>query len=316
MILYILLLIIGFVLLIKCADWFVDGAGSLAAHFKVPKMIIALTVVAFGTSAPELAVSLSAMFNGNSDIVLGNVIGSNILNVLLILGVTSVFHNIDVKSNTIKKEMPILVLISVLLVVLINDSFFDIGMNNMLTISDGVVILLFFMVFVYYLIYTIRKGNQEESVPQFKRVKSIVLTTVGIVGVIIGGELVVNNAVGIAKVLGLSEKFISLTIVSIGTSLPEFVTSITAARKGEQDIAIGNIVGSSIFNIGCILGLCLVLGGSMTDISFNIVDLLVMVLSSVLLYITARRDGRITSREGLVFLSIFFFYMAYLFIGI
>lgn len=316
MVLYILLLIIGFVLLIKCADWFVDGAGSLAAHFKVPKMIIALTVVAFGTSAPELAVSLSAMFNGNSDIVLGNVIGSNILNVLLILGVTSVFHNIDVKSNTIKKEMPILVLISVLLVVLINDSFFDMGMNNMLTISDGVVILLFFMVFVYYLIYTIRKGNQEESVPQFKRVKSIVLTTVGIVGVIIGGELVVNNAVGIAKVLGLSEKFISLTIVSIGTSLPEFVTSITAARKGEQDIAIGNIVGSSIFNIGCILGLCLVLGGSMTDISFNIVDLLVMVLSSVLLYITARRDGRITSREGLVFLSIFFFYMAYLFIGI
>ena len=152
MIIYILLLILGFILLIKGADWFVDGASSLAANFKVPKMIIALTIVAFGTSAPELAVAFNSMISGSSDIVLGNVIGSNILNILLILGTASMFHNLDVKSNTIKKEIPIVILITTLLVVLMNDSWFDPSIANILTRSDGIVILLFFMVFIYYLI--------------------------------------------------------------------------------------------------------------------------------------------------------------------
>lgn len=312
MIIYILLLILGFVLLIKGADWFVDGASSLAANFKVPKMIIALTIVAFGTSAPELAVAFNSMISGSSDIVLGNVIGSNILNILLILGTASMFHNLDVKSNTIKKEIPIVILITTLLVVLMNDSWFDPSIANILTRSDGIVILLFFMVFIYYLIYTIRKGHYEEEKAKFGVVKSIILTVIGIVLVIYGSDLVVDNATLIATEFGISERFISLTIVSLGTSLPELVTSIVAGIKKENDIAIGNIVGSSIFNIGCILGLSLAIFGNIEIVSFDFMDLFMLMFSAILLFVTSAKDNRITKREGYYYLIVYGIYMIYL----
>ena len=312
MIIYILLLILGFVLLIKGADWFVDGASSLAANFKVPKMIIALTIVAFGTSAPELAVAFNSMISGSSDIVLGNVIGSNILNILLILGTASMFHNLDVKSNTIKKEIPIVILITTLLVVLMNDSWFDPSIANILTRSDGIVILLFFMVFIYYLVYTIRKGHHEEEKAKFGVVKSIILTVIGIVLVIYGSDLVVDNATLIATEFGISERFISLTIVSLGTSLPELVTSIVAGIKKENDIAIGNIVGSSIFNIGCILGLSLAIFGNIEIVSFDFMDLFMLMFSAILLFVTSAKDNRITKREGYYYLIVYGIYMIYL----
>lgn len=312
MIIYILLLILGFVLLIKGADWFVDGASSLAANFKVPKMIIALTIVTFGTSAPELAVAFNSMISGSRDIVLGNVIGSNLLNILLILGAASMFHSLEVKSNTIKKEIPFVILITTLLVVLTNDSWFDPGIANVLTRSDGIVILLFFMVFIYYLIYTIRKGHQEEEKAKFGVVKSIILTVIGIVLVIYGSDLVVDNATLIAQVFGISERFISLTIVALGTSLPELVTSIVAGIKKENDIAIGNIVGSCIFNIGCILGLSLAIFGNIEIVSFDFMDLFMLMFSAILLFVTSAKDNRITKREGYYYLIVYGIYMIYL----
>ena len=307
-----ILLVVGFILLIKGADWFVDGASSLAANFKVPKMIIALTIVAFGTSAPELAVSLNSMISGNTEMVLGNVIGSNIANILLILGMSSLFHNLVIKTNTVKKELPIVILITTLLIVLMNDVWFDSGVMNALTRSDGIVILLFFMVFVYYLIYTIRKGHQEDEKPKFKKIKSTVLTVLGIVGIIWGSDMVVEHATNIATILGISQKFISLTIVAIGTSLPELVTSVVAAMKGEEDIAIGNVVGSNIFNIGCVLGVSIAAFGPITTLTFSYIDLLMLILSAVLLFIAAAKDGKITHREGTVYLILYAMYMVYL----
>ena len=307
-----ILLVLGFVLLIKGADWFVDGASSLAANFKVPKMIIALTIVAFGTSAPELAIGINSMLNGNYEMLLGNVMGSNIANILLILGMSSLFHNLVIKTNTVKKELPIVILITTLLIVLMNDAWFDPGVINALTRSDGVVILLFFMVFVYYLIYTIRKGHHEDEVPKFKKLKSTILTVLGIAGIIVGSDLVVENATNIATVLGISQKFISLTIVAIGTSLPELVTSVVAAMKGEEDIAIGNVVGSSIFNIGCVLGLSIGLFGGIQTLTFSGIDLLMLILSAVLLFIAAAKDGKITHKEGTLYLILYAMYMVYL----
>ena len=312
MLILIILLILGFVLLIKGADWFVDGASSLAANFKVPKMIIALTIVAFGTSAPELAVSFSSMIDGNTEMLLGNIIGSNILNVLLILGVSSLFRTLTIHSNTVRKELPIIMLMTTLLVVLMNDSLFDPVTVNALTRSDGIVILLFFMVFVYYLIYTIRKGNHEDEKPKFNIIKSVLLTLIGIVCIIIGSDLVVNNATEIAIILGVSQKFISLTIVSIGTGLPELVTSIVASKKGEEDIAIGNVVGSSIFNIGCILGLSIAIFGGITSLTFTFVDLLMLMLSALVLLITAIKESKITHSEGTTFLVLYAMYLVYL----
>ena len=307
-----ILLIVGFILLIKGADWFVDGASSLATNFKVPKMIIALTIVAFGTSAPELAISLNSMIAGNTEMVLGNIIGSNIANIFLILGMSSLFNNLIIKTNTVKKELPIVILMTTLLIVLMNDMWFDPVALNMLTRSDGIVILLFFMVFVYYLIYTIRKGHHEDEKPKFKKLKSTFLTVLGIVGIIVGSDLVVEHATNIATILGISQKFISLTIVAIGTSLPELVTSVVAAMKGEEDIAIGNVVGSSIFNIGCILGLSIGIFGPINTLTFSYVDLLMLILSAVLLFVSAAKDAKITHREGTVYLILYAIYMVYL----
>lgn len=312
MIIAIILLIVGFILLIKGADWFVDGASSLAANFKVHKMVIALTIVAFGASAPEFAVSISSMISGNTDMVLGNIIGSNILNILLILGVSSLFKTLTIQSNTIKKELPIVILMTTLLVVLMNDSLFDPVTVNALTRSDGIVILLFFMVFVYYLIYTIRKGHHEDEKPKFSISKSIIITLIGLACIIVGSDFVVDNATKIATILGVSQKFISLTIVSLGTGLPELVTSVMAIIKGEEDIAIGNVVGSNIFNIGCILGVSLGVFGGITSLTFSFVDLLMLILSAVVLFITAVKDGKITHREGTIYLVLYAMYMVYL----
>ena len=312
MIVYIALLIIGFIVLIKGADIFVDGASSVAGNFKVSKMLIGLTIVAFGTSAPEFAVSVKSLISGSGDMVLGNVIGSNILNILLILGVSSMFHSLKVKDNTVKKELPITLLMTAIFIVLLSDKLFDKGFNNTFTRSDGIVIILFFLVFVYYLIKMARNKidkSQDEKYMSMK--KAILFTILGIAGIIIGSNLVVENASAIARTMGISESMVALTIVALGTSLPELVTSITATRKGEYDIAIGNVVGSNIFNIGMVIGAPIALFGGIQQFSINYIDLITMIVSAFLLFIFSYNDRKISKFEGSIFLIMFIVYYGY-----
>ncbi len=316
MILQILLLIVGFVVLIKGADVFVDGASAVAANFKVSKMLIGLTIVSFGTSAPEFAVSVKSLLSGSGDIVLGNVIGSNILNILLILGVSSMVHSLNVKNSTVKKELPITMLITILFSVLLSDNLFDSRIVPSFTRSDGVVLLLFFLVFIYYLFTMMRNkidddGNQDTM----SILKAVVFTILGIVAIILGSNFVVDSASYIAKVLGVSERMIGLTVVALGTSLPELVTSVMATKKGEYDIAIGNVVGSNIFNIGIVIGLPVVILGGVSKIAFSYIDLIVMVVSSILLFLFSYNDYKITKKEGAMFLILFVLYYSYVIFG-
>ena len=274
MILDIILLVVGFIVLIKGADIFVDGASSIAGNFKISKMLIGLTIVAFGTSAPEFAVSVKSLISGNGDIVLGNVIGSNILNILLILGISSLFHFLNVKNNTVKKELPITLLITTLFAVLLSDHLFDSSITNAMS-------------------------------------KSIVYTILGLICIIVGSNFVVDSASSLASMIGISEKMISLTVIAFGTSLPELVTSVTATKKGEYDIAIGNVVGSNIFNIGMVIGLPIAIFGGISNITFNYIDLIVMLLSALLLFIFSFKDKRISKKEGIAFLILFVIYYSY-----
>lgn len=309
----IILLIVGFIILIKGADFFVDGASSVASNFKVSKMLIGLTIVAFGTSAPEFAVSVKSLLSGSGDIVLGNVIGSNILNILLILGSSAMFHSLNVKNNTVKKELPITMLITTLFAVLLSDHIFDNNVINCFTRGDGIVLLLFFSVFLYYLISMSRKKidvNQDEK-PAMSLSRSFIWTIGGIAAIVLGSNAVVDSATYLAKAMGVSERLISLTIIALGTSLPELVTSITATRKGEYDIAIGNVVGSNVFNIGIVIGLPVAILGGIEKIAFSYIDLIVMIASAVLLFIFSAKDNKISKKEGLVFLLIFVVYYTY-----
>jgi len=312
MLLQTVLLIVGFVILIKGADIFVDGASGVAENFKLSKMLIGLTIVAFGTSAPEFAVSVKSILSGSGDIVLGNVIGSNILNILLILGCSALFHSLDVKNNTVKKELPITMLFTLVFSVLLSDSIFDKELVNTFTRGDGIVLLLFFCVFIYYLV-TIAKNKveKEEQKDMMKLPKAIAFTVVGIIAIVLGSNFVVDSASKIAGILGVSERMIALTIVALGTSLPELVTSVTATRKGEYDIAIGNVVGSNIFNIGMVIGIPVSLFGGIGIVTFSYIDLLVMITAAVLLFMFSFRDYKISKKEGIVFLLVFVTYYSY-----
>ena len=314
MILNIFLLVLGFVILIKGADLFVDGASGIASNLKVSKMLIGLTIVAFGTSAPELAVGIKSIVSGNGDIVLGNVIGSNILNIFLILGVSAVFHSLTVKNNTVKKELPITMLITTLFAVLMSDHVFDKTVKNAFTRSDGIILLLFFSVFIYYLISISKKKIDNEEEKEEKKLpilKAIIYTLLGLVGIVLGSNFVVDSASFIAKTLGVTERLISLTIIALGTSLPELVTSITATRKGEYDIAIGNVVGSNIFNIGMVIGIPTSIIGGIGIINFSFIDISVMIIASVLLFMFSYNDYKISKKEGILFLILFAIYYGY-----
>lgn len=316
MVINILLLIVGFVVLIKGADVFVDGASGVASHFKVSKMLIGLTIVAFGTSAPEFAVSIKSLSVESGDIVLGNVIGSNILNILLILGTSSMFHSLNIKNNTVKKELPITLLITTAFAVLLADNIFDKSLVNTFTRSDGAVIILFFMVFIYYLISMARnKIADEEDANSISFGKAIIFTIIGIAGIVLGSNLVVDSASEIATILGVSERMIALTIVAFGTSLPELVTSVTATRKGEYDIAIGNVVGSNIFNIGVVIGIPVLIFGTIPNLTISYLDIVVMLLAATLLFIFSLKDRKITKNEGIVFLIVFVVYYSLVIFG-
>ena len=242
MLIAVLLLIVGFVLLIKGADWFVDGAAGIAARFGIPQLVIGLTIVAMGTSAPEAAVSITAAMEGNAGITIGNVVGSNILNILIILGVTALIIDVAVQKSTVKYEIPFMLLITGLLLVL--------GMTgNKIVFWEGIVLWVLFIVYLAYLFKMAKNGEADEEEKAKAVWLQLVLLIVGCGGIILGADLTVDNASKIAEALGMDDRLIGLTIVAFGTSLPELVTSVTAAKKGKADIAIGNIVGSNIFNI-------------------------------------------------------------------
>lgn len=312
------LLLIGFVFLIKGADIFVDGASDTARKFCVPKMLIGLTIVSFGTSTPELAVSIQSILSGKGDILLGNVVGSNVLNILLILGVASLVGTLRVNTATVKKEIPVLVLITLAFAALLSDKIFGLA-ENVFTRQDGVVLLLFFCIFIYYLIGMARRKdtNKEENKDEkpVKLVKALLMIVIGLFGIVLGSDFVVKGASEIAATFGVSQRIISLTIVALGTSLPELVTSVIATKKGEYDIAIGNIVGSNIFNIGIVAGLPVAIFGGVGGSAFSYIDIIALIISAVVLFFFARHGGRIGYKKGVIFLLMFVAYYGYVMMG-
>lgn len=316
--LQVLLLVVGFVILIKGADWLVSGASSVASNFKVSKQLIGLTIVAFGTGAPELAVSISSLVNGNSDMLLGNVMGSNIINILLLIGVAALISPIKINKNTISKELPLLLLTSLGLVFLFLDVMLSGASENLITRSDGMICVLFFAIFLYYIIAMTRKNRKEKTKvekPKYKLPMSFLLVIVGLVGVVGGSQLVVNSASTIASAIGISDRVIALTVVAFGTSLPELVTTITAARRGENELLVGNIIGSNIFNICIVLGLPVVIFGGIKPESFEMIDVIMMVASAALLWFVARKGSPISKKEGVIMLLVFAVYYGYIIVN-
>lgn len=315
-ILTIALLLLGFFLLIKGSDIFVDALSSIAASFKMPKILIALTVAAFGTCAPELAISFQSISSGNGDVALANVIGSCIVNILLIIGLAATIYPIKVKDNTVRKELPLLVLITGVFCLLISDGFFEGTQVNTLTRLDGFVLIFLFLIFIYYLISTFKKRNailEKNEKPKYSLWLASLLSVVCIIVVVIGSDLVVDNAVLIAQSLGVSQKVITMTIIVIGTSLPELTMTVLSAKKHEFDIAIGNIIGTNIFNIGVVMGLPIAIYGNVSAISFNIIDAIVVFIAAFSFYLFARNDKEIKTYEGVFMLLIFITYYAYMF---
>lgn len=281
-----ILFILGFVFLIKGADLLVDGASSIAQKLNISAIVIGLTIVAFGTSAPELVVNIFASLNGNTDIAIGNILGSNIANILLILGISAIIFPLVAKRGTVWKEIPLSLLAAVILAVMANDALIDGGSFSGLTRIDGIVLIAFFIIFLYYT-FGIAKVEGEASVEDIEQcsyTKSILYICVGLAGLVFGGMWIVDGAVSIAEHVGISQSLIALTIIAIGTSLPELATSAVAAYKKQTDIAIGNIVGSNIFNIFWILGISSVIS-PLPFSPLSGVDLLMTIFVSLLLFL-------------------------------
>lgn len=304
----IVLLVVGFVMLIKGADWFVDGAAGIAARFGIPQLVIGLTIVAMGTSAPEAAVSINAAMSGNAGITIGNIIGSNILNVFLILGITAAITTVAVQHSTVKWEMPFMHVITIVLAVL--------GMTGgEIVLWEGIVLWALFLIYLGYLFKMARSGNTEEETEELLPLwKQLLMLVVGIVCIVFGSDLTVDNATIIAESLGMDDRLIGLTIVAFGTSLPELVTSVTAARKGKADIAIGNIVGSNIFNILFVVGTTALI----TPVAFAkgfIIDSAIALAAGLILWFGVMKEHKLKRPVGIIMLVAYAAYFAYLLIG-
>lgn len=315
MLLSFFLLLVGFVVLIFGADKLVDSASSLAAKIGIPPIVIGLTVVAFGTSAPELVVNVFASISGSSEMVLGNVMGSNIFNVLGILGISALIFPLTVKTNTTWIEIPLSLLAAVCVLIVGADVFLDGAGEDVITRSDGLTLLLFFIIFLVYNLSISKSdlGKDNVETESYSTGKAIVFLLLGLGGLVLGGRLIVNSAVEIAESLGLSERVIGLTVVSIGTSLPELATSIVAVRKKNVDIAIGNVVGSNIFNIFLILGISTTINPLVLNEN-AFLDIFVNIFVGLLLFIFlfTGKGRRIERWEGLIFVLGYIAYLAYL----
>lgn len=310
-----LLLIIGFVILIKGADLLVDGASSIAEKLDISHLVIGLTVVAFGTSAPEMFVNVYASIQGNSDIAIGNILGSTIANILLILGVSAIIYPLAVKNNTVWKEIPFSLLAALILGILANDYLIDRKSSSELTRSDGMVLLGFFIIFIYYIFSIAKKSeNTANTAPRhLSNLKSVSYIIVGLTGLVLGGNWIVNGAVEIASQFGVSEYLIGLTVVAVGTSLPELATSAMAAYKGNTDIAIGNVVGSNIFNIFWVLGISAIIKPLPFQPSSNS-EIAMAIFASILLFsvLFVGKKQVLEKWQGILFLLIYVAYITFL----
>lgn len=300
------LLVLGFVMLIKGADWFVDGTSGIATKLGIPQLVIGLTIVAMGTSLPEAAVSVTAALKGNAGIAIGNVLGSNILNVFIILGITAVIVSVAIQKSTLCIEMPYMILVTVVLILMGRT-------GNEISRIEGIVLWILFIIYLAYLFVLAKKGKQEDKENEVTTAtwKLIVYSIVGLVIVVWGSDITVDAATYIAKSVGLSERFIGLTIVALGTSLPELVTSVTAARKGNADIAIGNIVGSNIFNILFVIGTSSLIIPVIYEPGF-IIDGIIAITAGVILWIAVFRKLELRRVWGIIFLACYAGYFAYL----
>ena len=300
----VVLLVVGFTVLVKGADYFVDGAAGIATKFGIPQLVVGLTIVAMGTSAPEAAVSITGAMSGAADIAVGNVVGSNILNILIILGITGFITTVAVQKSTLMIEMPFMMAITVLLIVL--------GMSgNEISFVEGVIFWICFIAYLVYLYFLAKKGNEEESTEDRPIWKLLLFVIAGGVVVVWGANISVDAATAIATAIGISEKFIGLTIVALGTSLPELVASVTAAKKGNADIAIGNIVGSNIFNILFVLGTSALIIPIPYQASF-LIDGIIAVAAGVLLWVATIRKRELNRPWGIVMLLGYVAYFVYL----
>ncbi len=311
----VLLLIFGFALLIKGADWLVSGSSSLAKKYNVSELVIGLTIVAFGTSAPELVVNIIAAERKYDEIVFGNIIGSNIFNLLMILGIAGLIYPLKVHVKTVWKEIPYSILAGIILFLLVNDVWLRKHENNLFKLADGIILIFFFIVFLIYIFRNLKaeQGQGSDDTRIYGTLRTIIYIVIGFAGLIIGGRLVVKNAVEIAHRLSVSEKLIGLTIVSIGTSLPELATSAVAATRKKSDLAIGNVIGSNIFNIFLIMGISGIISPLNYDVSFN-TDILVYIFGTAFLFI-AMFTGvkrKLDRWEALILLLFFAGYMAFL----
>lgn len=323
-----ILLLIGFALLVKGADYFVDGSSNIAKKLRIPSLIIGLTIVAFGTSAPEAAVSITASINGQNGMAIGNVIGSNIFNLLMVIGASGIIKPLLVEKSILSREFPFTLLISIILIILSSDILFFNSSINTINRIDGIILLILFIVFLYYLINSAMKNRKESlcdtetsadldmsNIKSIEKsntmIKSILISVIGIAAIILGGNLVVDSASNIASSFGVNDQLIGLTIVSIGTSLPEFVTSIIAATKGESDLALGNVLGSNIFNILFVIGASALISPMTVDPKL-IINGAIMILSTILVYFYAYRKNDISKFESITLSLLYFGYMGYL----
>ena len=314
----VIFLLIGFVIIIKASDILVDCASSLAIRCKVPKMLIALTIVAFGTCAPEVAISFQSVASKNGTMAFANVVGSCIINTFLIIGLAALVRPIRVRHATIKKELPILLIITTGFCVLMLDSLFNPLTPNTFSRADGIILILLFLMFVAYIIQLSRRKSEdeEEQQPKYKNIFLIIFLLIGSIACItLSSDVIVDNAVLLAEKLNVSEKIITMVLIVIGTSLPEMVMTITSAKKKEFDMAIGNIIGTNIFNICIVLGLPVAIFGDLVLDSFNLADIMTVFLTSFLLYIFARSERLVSKKEGIVMLAIVIAYYVCLIIG-
>lgn len=329
MLIYILFAI-GFVLLIKGADFLVDGASSIAKKNNIPELVIGLTIISFGTSLPELIVNLLASAEGKADIAIGNIFGSNIANILLILGTTALFTRIPIKKSIYFTEIPISLIATLLVGFLANANLFEESNQMRLSRQDGAILLTFFFLFMSY-IYVISKykntsedevededgvvsaNDDEEDIEIMENWKAYLFIVGGGIGLFFGGKWVVEGAIEIARLFDMSEKFIGLTVIAIGTSLPELVTSVVAAKKGKADLAVGNVIGSNIFNLLWILGLSSVIKPLNFDLVNNS-DILMIIFGSTLLFfaVIVGKKPSINKLQGVLLISIYFAYIVYL----
>ena len=295
----------GFVFLIKGSDFFVEGSSSIASILKIPTIIVGLTIVAFGTSAPEAAVSITSSLTGNNAMAVSNVIGSNLFNLLLIIGICAVLNELNIGRKLLEKDLPFLVAITLLLSAFI---LIDWHIGRI----EGIILLILIIAYISYLVYTARKSSEANYVdkPKLSATKSIIYIIVGFIGIVLGGNFVVNSASNIALAFGMSETLVGLTIVAIGTSLPELVTSVTALKRDENEIVLGNVIGSNIFNILFVLGS----SSAISPITLNsnmLIDIVLMIGVTILCYIFARTQDKFDKKEGVILILLFIAYMAF-----